>query len=160
MRRDTLKKAFFGFWADLKDKKIIRGEREMKKGIKMVLAGVIMAGVLSNSGSAAFAQSQAENATYSGHQLECTLTTSWSLIGNDSATAKTYMKKWNGYQAKVKLLQCQNAVDSYHLLDTDFGDTTAVVKGVKKGGWKFKSYHSVYNKAKIDATRVCTLTDW
>lgn len=132
----------------------------MKKGIKMVLAGVIMAGVLSNSGSAAFAQTQTEYATYSGHELKCTLTTSWSLTGNDSATATSTMKRWNGFQAKVRLQQCQNAVSKYHEIDTDFGDTTALVKGSKSGVWKFRSYHAVYNKAKSDASRVCTLTDW
>lgn len=132
----------------------------MKKGIKMVLAGVIMAGVLSNSGSAAFAQTKTAVETYSGHKINCTLSVSWSLTGNDCATAKSYMSRWKGYQAKVKLLQCQNAFDDYYPMDTDFGDTTAVVIGSKKGVWKFKSYHAVYNKAKNDAKRVCTLTDW
>ncbi len=138
----------------------MEGKGKVRKIGKLILTIVFTVGMVVNSTSSAFATAKTSSATYSGHELQCTLTTSWSLIGNDTATAKTYMKRWNGYQAKVKLQQCQNIASKYYTMDTDFGDTTAIVRGSKSGVWKFKSYHAVYSKSKKDATRVCTLTDW
>lgn len=133
----------------------------MNNKLKRTLAtSILTALVVAGNTSTAFAQSTTELASYSGNEIECTLNTSWVFCGTDTATAKSNWKGMKGYQVKVKLQQCQNAFDSYHTLDTDYGDKTAIVKGAKIGVWKFRSFHAAYSKSKKSAKRVHTMTDW
>lgn len=130
----------------------------MKKKLSTLLSLALFMSMLFPNVS--FAQSQTETATFSGHPIKCSLVCDFYPIANDKATAKSTWDGKKGYQVSVVLYQCQNAVDSYHKIDTDFGDIGAKTIGSVSGVWKFKSVHGARKNGQSNITNVCELTDW
>ena len=130
----------------------------MKRVFSFFLSMALVMSMLFSS--EAFAQSQVETATYSGNVITCSLNCDFYVNSNDRATAKSIWNGKSGYQVSVALYQCQNVRDSYHKVDTDYGDIGARAIGSVSGVWKYKSEHGVRNNRNSKISRVCELTDW
>ena len=84
----------------------------------------------------------------------------WSFVFRAGNSAKSIWNGKSGYQVSVALYQCQNIRDSYHKVDTDYGDIGARAIGSVSGVWKYKSEHGVRSNRNSKISRVCELTDW
>lgn len=129
-----------------------------KKRLKIFLSMALIASMLCSN--VAFAETQVETVTYKGKAIKCTLDCDWNLVDNDRATAKTNWYGKDGYEVKVTLYSCQDHVDTFHKIATDYGEKGAVAMGSKAGVWEFKSIHGVRNVSTKKNETVCTLTDW
>lgn len=133
-------------------------ERKMKNMKKKVLPLLLV--VMLMCSAVASAEVQGGNSTQQGVKVFYSLDCTFKLLSADAGRALTTWSGKTGYKVQAKLYQCQNIVDSYHLIGSSTAAKAADAQGSVSGVWKFQSKHYIYTDKTSTAVKVCEFTDW